>query len=591
MAPKGVQQALQRILRQSASARVGSASCCRRHITSSSSSSSTSALVDLIPESVKDLVKSSILEKATSTDSSMWTSSTTPNNQHHSYNNTNNINGSYHQRQYQQQQDHLDHFRSASAASATANDGLVDDASTSSHNGVNAPITSWDDPLQDLYIKTTITQQNGGVLLQLPASLHSMEESDPFTLAQSELSTLSQTIRDDLLGTDHPVLNQAASYFFNQDHAGGKQIRPMMVLLLSRALSDAMMPPTRTSTTQSTDTMSLFSTPMHWQRSDLPQAQRRLAEISELIHTASLFHDDVIDGADTRRGFPALHKVFGNKMAILAGDYLLARASISLARLRHVEVIESMSTIIEHLVRGEVMQLKGVSTTNNNGQATTSSATPSVTESRLQYYLRKNFYKTGSLMANSCKSTALLGNYPIDLVQASYRYGKHIGMAFQLVDDILDFEGSTALMGKPALSDLKAGIATAPVLFALEEEESRSDLLRNTSSISFFSSATTTPPSLHTLVQRKFRQEGDVERAVEIVMASNGMERTKHLAQAHAQLAIQAAMDISPAVKPHLEDSRGNRDISSTIIAENANSCFHRDALIYLAYKVINRTK
>ena len=82
--------------------------------------------------------------------------------------------------------------------------------------------------------------------------------------------------------------------------------------------------------------------------------QRRLAEITEMIHTASLFHDDVIDKADTRRGVPSANRAFGNKLAILAGDFLLARASVSLARLRSVETVELLSTVIEHLVKGEV---------------------------------------------------------------------------------------------------------------------------------------------------------------------------------------------------------------------------------------------
>merc|ERR1719223_797075 len=138
-------------------------------------------------------------------------------------------------------------------------------------------------------------------------------------------------------------------------------------MLLSRAL-----------TSNNNDTS---STQQQQQQQDLLRAQRRLAEISEMIHTASLFHDDVIDDADTRRGSPAVHKVFGNKMAILAGDYLLARSSVYLARLRNVEVYESMSLIIEHLVRGEVMQIN-----------------KAYNESPMKYYLRKNFYKTASLM-------------------------------------------------------------------------------------------------------------------------------------------------------------------------------------------------
>lgn len=400
------------------------------------------------------------------------------------------------------------------------------------HADIDASTTPLYDPLDDLY-----TEQTAVYFPHLPP--HVVDPTaDPFALSQQELQGLAQSIREDLIGTDHPVLNKAASYFFDVAD-GGKKVRPMMVLLLSRALAETHRqhceePTTHISaatTVNTTTSTTLLSPPYSWQRQDLPRAQRRLAEISELIHTASLFHDDVIDGADTRRGVKSVHMVFGNKMAILAGDYLLARASICLARLRNVEVVETMSTIIEHLVRGEVMQMRGsISTDGNNNNA------------RLVYYLRKNFYKTGSLMANSCKSAALLGDYPEELVTAAYRYGKHVGMAFQLVDDVLDFEGSLSTLGKPGLSDLKAGIATAPVFFAAEEY-----------------------PDLEDLIDRKFKQDGDVEYAVDKVFASKGIERTKELARVHAESAMDAILPLHPSQ--------------------------HRDALIQLAYKVVARTK
>ena len=431
---------------------------CRR------SKSSYASVLDIpLPDTVRDAVKSSLLNEATKSDSHMWLQQP--------------VNGTHVKKH---------------------------DINTSSLA---------QDSLDEWHLDCTTRYWPG-----LPPNVRSGRLADPFVLAESELSSLSQTIKQDLLGTDHPVLNQAASYFFDAAD-GGKKVRPMMVLLLSRALSESIEP--------SSTTHVLLDSPLSWQRHDLPQSQRRLAEICEMIHTASLFHDDVIDGADTRRGAPAVHKVFGNKMAILAGDYLLARASISLARLQNPIVVECMSTIIEHLVRGEVMQLN--STTRQT--------------QHLVYYLRKNFFKTASLMANSCKSAALLGDYDSDLVEASYRYGKHVGMAFQLVDDILDFEGSAERLGKPALSDLKAGLATAPVLFALESSASQ----------------------LLPMVERKFRQEGDVELALELVETSDGMTRTKELAQVHAELAMEAALELGDSV--------------------------HRDALVHLAYKVVDRTR
>ena len=390
------------------------------------------------------------------------------------------------------------------------------------HGDINRSSLGLEDPLDDLLVDEPTRYW--------PSLPKGVEKVDPVHLTKSDIDGLSQSIREDLIGTDHPVLNKAAAYFFESSADGGKKVRPMMVMLLSRALADTVMDTTGPKPSASpTGLPTVLSRPHAFQRPDLPDAQRRLAEISEMIHTASLFHDDVIDGAETRRGVPAVHMAFGNKMAILAGDYLLARASICLARLRQVQVIETMSTIIEHLVRGEVMQMRG----------SLSSETSNV---RLLYYLQKNFYKTGSLMANSCRSAALLGDYPEKLVEASYLYGKHVGMAFQLVDDILDFEGSLLQLGKAPLSDLKAGIATAPVFFAAEDQ-----------------------PSLEPLIDRKFREEGDVERAVELIHATDGIERTKQLARCHAEKAMDAALSFTPSL--------------------------YRDALVQLAHKVVARTK
>ena len=126
---------------------------------------------------------------------------------------------------------------------------------------------------------------------------------------------------------------------------------------------------------------------------------------------------------------PSVNQVFGNKIAILGGDFLLARASVSLARLRNIEVVELLSTVIEHLVQGEIMQMK-----------------PSAAKSSaLENYLRKNFYKTASLMGHSCLATAVLGGAGEEQQQACYLYGAYVGQAFQLVDDALDFEGAARL--------------------------------------------------------------------------------------------------------------------------------------------------
>lgn len=341
---------------------------------------------------------------------------------------------------------------------------------------------------------------------------------DPFELVAGDITTLSSGIKT-LLGSDHPVLEVCARYFFELD--GGKKIRPTMVLLMAYAANANRVAGTSVGS-------SVAQTPEEAQAAadtGVFSAQRRLAEITEMIHTASLFHDDVIDKADSRRGVESVNRAYGNKLAILAGDFLLARASVALARLRNVEVVEIVSTVIEHLVKGEVMQMRG-------GHLKDVTA--------LEYYFHKNYYKTGSLMANSCKAAVVLAEHDEEVQKIAFAYGKHIGLAFQLVDDVLDFEGDFSSLGKPGLADLKAGLATAPVLFAAEEF-----------------------PRLQVLIDRKFNEPGDVDEALELVQSSNGLARAKDLAVAQADLALDAVMKLQPSPA--------------------------RDALAHLAYKVVVR--
>lgn len=217
--------------------------------------------------------------------------------------------------------------------------------------------------------------------------------------------------------------------------------------------------------------------------------------------------------------------MFGNKLAILGGDFLLSRASVSLARLRNLEVVELLSTVIEHLVKGEIMQMKP----SSSGR------------SALEYYLRKNFYKTASLMGHSCLAAAVLGGHSEEQQRAAYLYGTYVGQAFQLIDDALDFEGSTSSLGKAPLADLKSGLATAPTLFAVEEY-----------------------PQLLSLIGRKFELPGDVDEALSLVQRSQGLQRCRDLAQVHAERAIEAIMTLEPSPA--------------------------RDSLVALACKVVTRT-
>ncbi|KAF2273945.1 decaprenyl-diphosphate synthase subunit 1 [Westerdykella ornata] len=347
---------------------------------------------------------------------------------------------------------------------------------------------------------------------------------DPFRTVAKEMKFLTKNIRQ-LLGSGHPTLDTVAKYYTQSE---GKYVRPMLVLLMSRATALAPKVQNRSTTysvnqpitrpdiladenpSAGSPSLTDLSHDAVYTTgdSDILPSQRRLAEITELIHTASLLHDDVIDHSESRRSAPSANIAFGNKMAVLAGDFLLGRASVALARLRDPEVTELLATVIANLVEGEFMQLKNTARDEKN---------PSWTEDTVAYYLQKTYLKSASLISKSCRAAAILGGSTPEVVEAAYLYGKNIGLAFQLVDDMLDYTVSEEELGKPAGADLELGLATAPLLFAWKDNN-----------------------SLGRLVGRKFSGEGDVQKAREIVASSTGLEQTRALAQEYVDKAVEA---------------------------------------------------
>ena len=341
-------------------------------------------------------------------------------------------------------------------------------------------------------------------------------------LVGAEAECVGARLRQDI-ASRVPALGAAAEHFF-QGGLEGKRLRSSLVLLLSSAL--AAEPPGPGSLT--VDLSPTRSPPASPRR-----RQQRVAEVVELIHVASLVHDDVIDRAGTRRGAPALNVERGNKLAVLAGDFLLARASVTLASLQNTEVVDLMSTVIDHLVTGEVMQM----------QAAGGGGLPS-----LEQYRQKTFYKTASMFANGLKSAAVAGGHAPEVSAEAFSYGKHLGMAFQLVDDVLDFTGNAEQMGKPVLSDLGSGVSTAPVIFAREEF-----------------------PEMEDLAARRYSGDGDVGRAAELVARSSGVAHTLEMAEAHTNRALQALGRLPDPECSHAE------------------AC--RVALVDVAHRVLHRTK
>jgi len=208
---------------------------------------------------------------------------------------------------------------------------------------------------------------------------------EPFKLVDSELQPFSDSIKE-LVSSDQPILSMAAKHFFEKRQ--GKRFRPTIVQLMAKAVAACdVADSAESSIFSSASILSHAVTPENHRGSEAWRRQAQLGQIVEMIHVASLIHDDVLDEAETRRGGDAVHKLYSNKVAVLAGDYLLARASVLLARLENTAVVQIMATALESLVSGEIMQLKS----------------PPETLVEMETYLRKSYYKTASLICYGCR--------------------------------------------------------------------------------------------------------------------------------------------------------------------------------------------
>jgi octaprenyl-diphosphate synthase len=178
----------------------------------------------------------------------------------------------------------------------------------------------------------------------------------------------------------------------------------------------------------------------------------RLGAVVEMIHSATLIHDDVIDGANTRRGRPSANARWGNHMSVLAGDWLYMQSFEMALRERNFSILDILIDLTQNMVEGELLQLTRLGRIDLNEIEATELA----------------YRKTACLFSGCSRLGAVLGKQPKAVEDALAEYGRNAGLAFQLVDDLLDFTASPEKLGKPVLSDLKEGKVTLPLIFALE---------------------------------------------------------------------------------------------------------------------------
>jgi len=246
----------------------------------------------------------------------------------------------------------------------------------------------------------------------------------------AEMQAVDRVIQE-RLRSDVALVNQIAHYIIS---AGGKRIRPRLVLLFASALG--------------------FTGP----------ARHTLAAIVEFTHTATLLHDDVVDESSLRRGRQTANAMFGNAASVLVGDFLYSRAfqmMVSIDRMRVLDVLADATNVI---AEGEVLQLMNMHD-------------PDIS---VDDYLRVIRYKTAKLFEASARLGAVLADAPADIEEACARYGRSLGTAFQLVDDLLDYEGDTQALGKNVGDDLREGKPTLPLLVAMTRGTSEErDLIRH----------------------------------------------------------------------------------------------------------------
>ncbi|MCE1176538.1 MAG: octaprenyl diphosphate synthase [Burkholderiales bacterium] len=244
-------------------------------------------------------------------------------------------------------------------------------------------------------------------------------KKDILALIRPDMARLNDVVRT-TLHSEVPLVNQVAEYLIN---AGGKRLRPAIHLLLTRALQKTC-----------------------------PDTAYTLAAVVEFIHTSTLLHDDVVDESDLRRGRQTANALFGNAASVLVGDFLYSRSFQMMVSVQSMRVMEILADATNVIAEGEVLQLLNVHD-------------PDVTEAR---YMQVIHYKTARLFEASAQLSAVMSACTPEQEKACAAYGRHLGAAFQLADDILDYAGDTAVLGKNVGDDLREGKPTLPLIYVLE---------------------------------------------------------------------------------------------------------------------------
>ena len=295
------------------------------------------------------------------------------------------------------------------------------------------------------------------------SSMHTM--ADVWDAYRSELDGVEDRIHQNLTSSV-TLVNTVAAHILN---SGGKRIRPLLLLLCARLCGYA------------------------------GREHHQLGSLVEFIHTATLLHDDVVDDADIRRGRQTARKIWGNQVSILVGDYLYSKAMCQVVEFRSQKINEVLAEACKKMAEGEVLQLY------YNGN-------PAMPEGD---YIKIVEHKTAGLIAASCRMGAILAEASEEQQDCVFRFGQYLGIAFQVVDDTLDYTANGASLGKTLGQDLRQGKATLPLLHLLNHCSDRDRQM------------------IKDRMETRTLTEGDLQRLIDLMDESGSIVYALNHAQAY----------------------------------------------------------
>lgn len=304
-----------------------------------------------------------------------------------------------------------------------------------------------------------------------------------YTYLNSDLTLIEKEL-EETIQAESQLLRQASLHLLK---AGGKRIRPVFVLLGGK-----------------------------FGNYDI-NVIKNVAVSLELIHMASLVHDDVIDDAELRRGQPTIKAKWDNRIAMYTGDYIFARALELMTRIENPLAHQILSDTIVELSVGEIEQIKDKYNFEQN----------------LRNYLLRIKRKTALLIAASCQLGAVVSGVPEKDHRKLYRFGYYVGMSFQITDDVLDFTGTEKELGKPAGGDLLQGNITLPVLYAMEDEQIRTKIM-----------------SVHENMNRQ-----ELDEILNMIQGSGAIEKSLNISDRYLDKALSILGELPPnKAKKSLQD-------------------------------------